>query len=171
QTCKFLREVVSNRFLWLTCLHALDQDHAPDLPRHVSISDFIWQELRTIVVRPQRRRFNCTGPNPLQAKRETTIHIGSVNSDGTLGGPLGYVRDMGLLPGGKLLLVLWSESYLQCWTEPSGECLWTYRPHASSEAQGIQPLNVCSFAYDMQADDDVRMLVVGEPVDGHAGRR
>ncbi|KAH8103175.1 hypothetical protein DFH11DRAFT_1735028 [Phellopilus nigrolimitatus] len=147
-------------------LHALDQDHAPDLPRYVSISDLSWQELRNLVVRARRRYLACTGRAPLRPTHKTTIRIGSVNSDGAPGRPRGDVLDMELLPGGKLLLVLWSGGN---WTVPGGECVCSYRPQ--SEAQDMPPLKVCSFAYDMQADDDMRVLVVGEPADGHAGRR
>ncbi|KAH8106438.1 hypothetical protein DFH11DRAFT_1830749 [Phellopilus nigrolimitatus] len=167
-TCKFLREVVSDKVVWLKRLRALDQDHAPNLPRQVSVSDLSWEELRILVVRAHRRRLNCTGPAPTRPTRETTIRIGSVNSDVAPGGSYGDVKDMKLLPGGALLLVLRSEGDLQCWTVPGGECLWSYRPHASSDTQRLK---VCSFTYDMQVDGDVRVLAVSEFADRGAHER
>ncbi|KAH8103176.1 hypothetical protein DFH11DRAFT_1521362 [Phellopilus nigrolimitatus] len=156
-TCKFFREVVLNRLFWLERLRALEQDHAPDLPHHVSISDLTLEQLRTLVVRAHRCLLNYTGPAPMRPTRETTIRVGSEDSDDEHGGKHDLVDDMELLPGGSLLLVLWVSGYLQCWTVPGGECLWTYRPPDSRVV-----LN-SGFAYEMQADGDVRVLVVSEP--------
>ncbi|KAH8103179.1 hypothetical protein DFH11DRAFT_1521368, partial [Phellopilus nigrolimitatus] len=162
-TCRFLRELIANKVFWLERLHVLDKDLAPNIAPHVSINDLSWQELRNLVVCARRRHLTCTGPAPLLPTRETTVRVGFVNSDATVGRPLGYIVNMKLLPGGKLLLVLWSEGDLQCWTVPGGECVWSYRPQ--SEAQDMPPMKVCSFTYDMQANGDVRVLVVSESTD------
>ncbi|KAH8108539.1 hypothetical protein DFH11DRAFT_1085908 [Phellopilus nigrolimitatus] len=164
-TCKFLLKVVSNRSFWLRRLHALDQDHAPDLPRHVPISDLGQTDLRTLVVRAQRHRLNCTGPI-LRSTRKITVPIWSANLDGALGKPYGFGTDVELLPGGALLLVLWSAGCLQCWSVADGECLWT-----SADASGMETLKVCSFTYDMQVNGDVHVLVVGESTDSDAHER
>ncbi|KAH8103182.1 hypothetical protein DFH11DRAFT_1735036 [Phellopilus nigrolimitatus] len=63
-TCKFLHEVVSNGLFWLKRFRELEQDDAPDLPRHVSLRDLTLEELRTLVERAHRRRLNCTGSAP-----------------------------------------------------------------------------------------------------------
>ncbi|KAH8106434.1 hypothetical protein DFH11DRAFT_1518203 [Phellopilus nigrolimitatus] len=164
-TCKSLRKAVLNKFFWLERLRALEQDHAPDLPHHVSISDLTLEQLRTLVVRALRRLLNCTGPAPMRPTRETTILVGSVNSGGGPGGKHDLVHDMELLPGGSLLLVLWVSGYLQCWTVPAGKCIWTYRPRDSRVVLRT------GFAYEMQADDDVRVLVVSEPPGWNTGER
>ncbi|KAH8104199.1 hypothetical protein DFH11DRAFT_1520117 [Phellopilus nigrolimitatus] len=163
-TCKSLRKAVLNKFFWLERLRALEQDHAPDLPHHVSISDLTLEQLRTLVVRAHRRLLNCTGP-AVRHTRETTICVVSENSDDEPGGKHDRVHDMELLPGGSLLLVLWVSGYLQCWTVPAGKCIWTYRPPDSCIVQGA------GFAYEMQADDDVRVLVVSEPPGWYTGER
>ncbi|KAH8104186.1 hypothetical protein DFH11DRAFT_1883725 [Phellopilus nigrolimitatus] len=155
-TCKFLHEVVSNGLFWLKRLCALEQDDAPNLPRHVSLRDLTLEELRTLVERAHRRRLNCTGSAPTRPTREITIRV-SLNSDGTPDRRFNFLVDMELLPGGALLLVLWGSGYLQCWTVPGGECLWTYRPPDS------RVLLRAGFAYEMQADGDVRVPVVSEP--------
>ncbi|KAH8104196.1 hypothetical protein DFH11DRAFT_1692350 [Phellopilus nigrolimitatus] len=168
-TCKFFREVVLNRLFWIERLRALEQDRAPDLPPHVSIDDLTLEQLRTLVVRAHRRVLNYTGPAPMRPTRETTVRVGFVNSDGTAGRPLGYMLKMKLLPGGVLLLVLWSEGDLQCWTVPGGKCVWSYR--WQPEAEDMPPMKVCSFAYDMQANGDVRVLVVSESTDSNVFER
>ncbi|KAH8110454.1 hypothetical protein DFH11DRAFT_1514246 [Phellopilus nigrolimitatus] len=164
-TCIFIREIFSDRIFWLKHLHALDQDHAPDLPRHIPLTDLTWSDLRNLVVRAQRQSLNCTGPTPLRATRETTVPVGSANSDGVLGRLYGSGTDVALLPGGSLLLVCWSAGYLQCWDVPGRECLWTHMPEASLGEPDTQPLRVCSFGYDMQANGEVRVLVVSESAD------
>ncbi|KAH8104201.1 hypothetical protein DFH11DRAFT_194625 [Phellopilus nigrolimitatus] len=162
-TCKFLREVVSNKVIWLEHLCALDQDHAPNLPRQVSTRDLSWEELRILVVRAHRRRLNCTGPAPTRPTRETTIRLGSVNSNGTPGVSYGDIKDVELLPGGALLLGTRSDGDLQCWTVPGGECVWSHRLDAPPDTR---ELGVRNFAYDMQTGGDVRVLAVSESANG-----
>ncbi|KAH8104194.1 hypothetical protein DFH11DRAFT_1551324 [Phellopilus nigrolimitatus] len=106
-TCKFLRDVVLNRLFWLECLRALEQDHAPDLPHHVSISD---TELGK-TTHPSRSA-------PTRPTRETTICVGSVNLGGGPGGRddrftvevarlSGDISTVSIL--GKLLVTFWKE--------------------------------------------------------------
>ncbi|KAH8118884.1 hypothetical protein DFH11DRAFT_705956 [Phellopilus nigrolimitatus] len=150
-TCKFFREVVSNKISWLERLRALDQAHAPDLPHHVSVDDLPWQDLRNLVVRAQRRHRNSTGSAPLRPTRETMIRIKTE--------PLVFVVDMELLPGGALLLVLLNDGDLQCWSVPGGECVWSHRNDAPYNTYGMI---VCRFAYDMQTNGNVHVLAVTE---------
>ncbi|KAH8115630.1 hypothetical protein DFH11DRAFT_1296325 [Phellopilus nigrolimitatus] len=154
-TCKSFHNVVSNKAVWLKQLRALDQDHAPDLPRHISVDELDWLQVRTLVVRAYRRQLNCTGPAPLRPTREITVPIGSANLDGALGEPYGFRTDVQLLPGRALLLVLWSEGYLQCWDVPGGKCLWTYPDPASS---GGHEQRVRGFCYDIQEDNIIHIL-------------
>ncbi|KAH8107329.1 hypothetical protein DFH11DRAFT_1549720 [Phellopilus nigrolimitatus] len=137
-------------------LRALDQDRAPNLPRHNSIDKLHWHEVRTLVVRAHQRRFNCTGSAPLQPTREITVPIGSANlNNKALREPYVFQTDVELLPGGRLLLVLWSEGYLQCWDVPGGESIWTYPNPASS---GAHEQRVRGFCYEMQADNVVHII-------------
>ncbi|KAH8100746.1 hypothetical protein DFH11DRAFT_1553818 [Phellopilus nigrolimitatus] len=144
-------------------LRALDQDRTPDLPRHISVSELAWPDLRSLAVHARRRHSNCTNSQTatLRPTREVTMPIGPTNSDGALGRVTGFGWRTALLPGGTLLLVLW----------PAGECIWTYLPRASSGAHGVQMLRVCNFGYDMQANDDVRALLVSESTDSNANER
>ncbi|KAH8115832.1 hypothetical protein DFH11DRAFT_1853460 [Phellopilus nigrolimitatus] len=163
-TCKFLLAAVSNKYIWLKCLRALDQDCAPDLPRHISVSELAWPDLRSLVVYARRRHLNCTNSQtaPLRPTREVTVPIGSANSDGALGRVTDFGWRTTLLPGGAILLVLWPAGYLQCWDVRGSECIWTYPPRA---LLGAQMLRVCNFGYDMQANGDVRALAVSESTD------
>ncbi|KAH8113691.1 hypothetical protein DFH11DRAFT_316434 [Phellopilus nigrolimitatus] len=172
-TCKFLLAAVSNKYIWLKCLRALDQDRAPDLPRHMSVRELAWPDLRSLVVHARRRHSNCTNSQtaPLRPTREVTVPIGFTNSDGALGRVTDFGWRTALLPGGTLLLVLWPAGYLQCWDVRGSECIWTYPPRASSGARGVQMLRVCNFGYDMQANGDVRTLVVSESTDSDANER
>ncbi|KAH8113611.1 hypothetical protein DFH11DRAFT_1856751 [Phellopilus nigrolimitatus] len=170
-TCKFFLAVVSNKSFWLKHLRALDQDHAPDLPRHVSVSEPPWSELRSLVVRAHRRHSNCTSSRttPLQPTREAIVPVGrEINRVGETDGILCYE----LLPGGALLLVLGLAGYVQCWDVQDTKCVWTYPPpRASSDMHGRHMLKVCDFSYDMQANGDVRVLVVSESTDNEVTER
>ncbi|KAH8115622.1 hypothetical protein DFH11DRAFT_1462185, partial [Phellopilus nigrolimitatus] len=159
QTCKFPQNVDYNKALWLKHLRELDQDHAPDLPRHISVDELDWHQVRTLVVRAYQRRLNCTGPAPLRPTREITVPIESASFNGALGKPYDVRINVQLLPGGKLLLVLWTEGYLQCWDVPGGKCVWTYPDPVSSDPHKQR---VHSFSYDMQADNAVHILTVNE---------
>ncbi|KAH8109138.1 hypothetical protein DFH11DRAFT_1691275 [Phellopilus nigrolimitatus] len=170
-TSKLFLEVVSNKLTWLEYLHALDQNHAPDLPRHVPLSELSWSDLRTLVVRARRRHLNCSGSAPPRPTREITVPIGSANADGALGKPHGAGTDVTLLPGSSFLLVHWSAGHLQCWDVLCGVCVWTYPPRASSDASGMQTLRVCSFSYDMQPNGDARVLVVSESTNSDVNER
>ncbi|KAH8115595.1 hypothetical protein DFH11DRAFT_1295242, partial [Phellopilus nigrolimitatus] len=154
-TCKFIGNVLSNKVLWLKQLRALDQDRAPNLPRHISIDKLYWHEVRTLVVRAHQRRLNCTGSAPLRPTRKITVDIGSASFNGALGKSYDFQTDVELLPGGRLLLVLWSEGYLQCWDVPGGKCLWTYPDPASSDKHDLR---VRGFCYEMQADNVVHIV-------------
>ncbi|KAH8118888.1 hypothetical protein DFH11DRAFT_706301 [Phellopilus nigrolimitatus] len=157
-TCKFFREVVSNKISWLERLRALDQAHAPDLPHHVSVDDLPWQDLRNLVVRAHRRH-RSTGPAPLRPTRGTMIRIKTIPPAVSLS-----VVDMELLPGGALLLVLLENGDLQCWSVPGGECVWSHYRDTPYNTSGMR---VCSFAYDMQTNGNVHVLAVTE----FSGRR
>lgn len=158
QTCKFLHNVVSNKALWLKQLRALDQDHAPDLPRHISVDELDWLQVRTLVVRAYRRRLNCTGPGSLQPMREITVRIGSAKLNKALGEPHGFWTAMELLPGGRLL-VLWIDDYLLCWDVPNRNCIWMYPDPASSDKHDLR---VRGFCYEMQADNVVHIVTKTE---------
>ncbi|KAH8113620.1 hypothetical protein DFH11DRAFT_312555 [Phellopilus nigrolimitatus] len=160
-TCKFLRAVVSNKSFWLKHLRVLDQAHAPDLPRHISVSELTWSKLRSLVVCAHRRHSNCTSSRTtlLQPTREVIVPVKwGINREGATGGAWRYE----LLPGGALLLVLRRPGYLQCWDVRDKQCVWTYLPGVSSVTRGMQMPEVCDFSYDMQANGDVRVLVVSE---------
>ncbi|KAH8113607.1 hypothetical protein DFH11DRAFT_1510049 [Phellopilus nigrolimitatus] len=163
-TCKFFLAVVSNKSFWLKHLRALDQDHAPDLPRHISVSELPWSELRSLVVRAHRRHSNCTDlhTTPLQPTREVIVPSKwEINCEGETDGEWRYE----LLPGGTLLLVMRRPGYLQCWDVRDKHCVWTYQPDTSSVTSDMQMPEVCDFSYDMQANGDVRVLVVSESTD------
>ncbi|KAH8116368.1 hypothetical protein DFH11DRAFT_1206182 [Phellopilus nigrolimitatus] len=171
-TCKFLRGVISNKTFWLERLHALDQDRAPNLPRHVRLNELDFSDLRILVERAHRRRFNCTAPTLLRPTRKITVPIRPEDSDDPCGGPYGFGRgDVALLPGGALLLVLWSSGYLQCWDVQGGERVWVYPQRASSDVLDMQMPKVCEFSYDMQADGNVHVLVVSESTDNRTSER
>ncbi|KAH8118872.1 hypothetical protein DFH11DRAFT_705323 [Phellopilus nigrolimitatus] len=150
----------SDKALWLKRLGALDQEHAPDLPPHISPNDLPWQELRNLVERAQRRHRNSTGPAPLRPTRKTTIRIKPA-IDVSRDLPSVLTVDTELLPGCALLLVH-LENDLQCWTVPGGERVWSHRDDAPYETKGMRVLR---FAYDMQTNGDVHVLVVTESFD------
>ncbi|KAH8113572.1 hypothetical protein DFH11DRAFT_1510085, partial [Phellopilus nigrolimitatus] len=160
-TCKFLLAVVSNKSFWLKRVHVLDQEYAPDVPRHISVSEVNRQKLRSLVVRAHRRHFNCTSSRitPLQPTRELEVPIGWIDTDGRRDG-VGW-RGV-LLSGGALFLALRPARYLQCWNVQRSKCIWTYPPGAPNDARNRHTLKVCNFSYDMQANGDVRVLVVSE---------
>ncbi|KAH8118873.1 hypothetical protein DFH11DRAFT_1723711 [Phellopilus nigrolimitatus] len=160
----------SDKALWLKRLGALDQHDAPDLPPHVSLNDLTSEELRTLVERAQRRYRNSTDPAPLRPTRKTTIRIKPAIDESrdslsvlTAKAEQLTVRpvDTELLPGGALLLVH-LEDDLQCWTVPGGERVWSHRDDGPYETKGMKVLR---FAYDMQTNGDVHVLVVTESFD------
>ncbi|KAH8113577.1 hypothetical protein DFH11DRAFT_1544812 [Phellopilus nigrolimitatus] len=120
-------------------VHALDQEYAPDIPRHISVNDLDWQKLRSLVVRAHRRHFNCTSSRttPLQPTREVEVPIGWMDTDGRRDG------------------VGWRG----CWDVQSSKCIWTYPLGAPNDARNRHTLKVRNFSYDMQANGDVRVLV------------
>ncbi|KAH8113622.1 hypothetical protein DFH11DRAFT_312431 [Phellopilus nigrolimitatus] len=160
-TCKFLRAVVSNKSFWLERVHALDQDHAPDLPRHISTSELTLSELRSLVVRAHQRHTNCTSSQttPLQPTHEVVVPVQwETNREGVTDGKWRYE----LLPGGALLLVLTRPGNLRCWDVRDRKCVWKCPSRISSGTPGMPMPEVCSFSYDMLVNGDVRVLVVSE---------
>ncbi|KAH8111788.1 hypothetical protein DFH11DRAFT_1790712 [Phellopilus nigrolimitatus] len=175
-TCKFLY-FDSARFFWLLHLHALDQAKAPNLPRHISVSDLTVPQLHSLVIHAHQRHFNCTSPAPLQPTREITVPI-CTPPETCLFRP-----GVELLPGCELFLVCWptifppefnpcivvdssgfelgpeveldmsdprfQPSSLQCFNVPGGECIWTHK------SSGLEILH---FDYDMQANGDVHVV-------------
>ncbi|KAH8109664.1 hypothetical protein DFH11DRAFT_1730928 [Phellopilus nigrolimitatus] len=160
-TCKFFRYIIYDKAFWLLRLRALEQDEAPNLPRHIPISTLTVPELRTLVIRAHRRHLNCTGPAPLRPTREIT---------GPICPPDSGLRENcpELLPGGALLLIRWmprlgprfQPSFLQCFNVPGGKCIWTH------QSDGLE---VRRFDYDMQANGDVRVLTESSPPNPQMG--
>ncbi|KAH8111667.1 hypothetical protein DFH11DRAFT_1792290, partial [Phellopilus nigrolimitatus] len=143
QTCKYFHSIISNRVFWLYRLHALEQDRAPNLPHHISISTLSMSKLRSLVIHAHRRYHNCTRPGPVRPTKEITVHIKQ---------PPGRSYCWELLPGGELLLVCWNTGLLQCLKVPSGECIWEHAPVPKGQ-----------FGYEMQANGDVHVFMVSDP--------
>ncbi|KAH8109077.1 hypothetical protein DFH11DRAFT_970814 [Phellopilus nigrolimitatus] len=157
-TCRFIHNIISVRVFWLYRLHALEQDNAPNLPPHISISTLTLPQLRTLVIRAHRRHRNCMRPGTLRPTREIRVNI-----------KCPYLHDISsnqaLLPGGELFLVWTAEGYIQCFNVRKRKCIWTYQPKEPMSREEIlerQPykLKVEGFDYDMQANGDVHVLVV-----------
>ncbi|KAH8109672.1 hypothetical protein DFH11DRAFT_913291 [Phellopilus nigrolimitatus] len=170
-TCKFLRNVfMSDRIVWLRHLHMLEQNEAPDLPRHIPISTLTSLKLRGLVIDAHRRHFNCTNPDQtqwLQHTREISVSTRFLEPD-----MYSWGRPE-LLPGGTLFLAVcmpvensstsWFSEFLQCFSVSTGECIWTYQPDR---------LEVRRFDYDMQENGDVHVLTEsGSPQMGNIGTR
>ncbi|KAH8109074.1 hypothetical protein DFH11DRAFT_1515984 [Phellopilus nigrolimitatus] len=159
QTCRFIHNIISVRVFWLYRLHALEQDNAPNLPPHISISTLTLPQLRTLVIRAHRRHRNCMRPGTLRPTREIQVKIKCPNLDN-------ISSNWALLPGGELFLVSTTEGYIQCFNvREKKKCIWTHQPKEPMDREQIlnrQPykLKVEGFDYDMQANGDVHVLVV-----------
>ncbi|KAH8115625.1 hypothetical protein DFH11DRAFT_1586025 [Phellopilus nigrolimitatus] len=160
-----------NKAYWIKCLQALDQEDAPDLPRHIPASKLNASELEALVTRAKQRRLKYTAVESLRPTSRVTVPIWFGNWDRALGKSYGFGADVQLLPGGKLLLVLWSEGYLQCLEVPSGMCVWTHPDPGSYSAHGKHGLRVCNFGYDMQEDNVVHILTVSKSQDKYSKER
>ncbi|KAH8109624.1 hypothetical protein DFH11DRAFT_1861175 [Phellopilus nigrolimitatus] len=143
----------------------LEQNEAPDLPRHIPISTLTSHRLRGLVIGAHRRYLNCINRTPLrrlqqpQITREITVSPRFPEPD-----PHSW-SEPELLPGGALFLVVCRPArevgtnqylgFLRCFNVPGGECVWTYQP---------DELDVRGFGYDMQANGDVHVLTESGPV-------
>ncbi|KAH8109638.1 hypothetical protein DFH11DRAFT_1515346, partial [Phellopilus nigrolimitatus] len=170
-TCKFFRNIfISDRVFWLRRLHALEQDEAPNLPRHIPISTLTLPKLRSLVIRAHRRYLKYTGPAQLRLPREIKKNLWNLNRQ-SCHTSLSHKK---LLPGGELFLSACLKE-LQCFKVLDGKCIWAHRPdeHALKDEHALDPSDktrkypkpdeytVQNFGYDMQANGDVRVLVVG----------
>ncbi|KAH8109642.1 hypothetical protein DFH11DRAFT_1626144 [Phellopilus nigrolimitatus] len=165
-TCKFFRNIfISDRVFWLRRLHALEQDEAPNLPRHIPISTLTLAKLRSLVESAHRRHLKYTNSAPLQPTREEKVSIRCL--DPTRMNPHLLRRE--LLPGGELFLDGSSQYELCCYNVLDNKCIWIHRPDDDTEHSGNPTQHdvhkdtprVQSFGCDMQANGDVLVLVVG----------
>ncbi|KAH8109650.1 hypothetical protein DFH11DRAFT_1811339, partial [Phellopilus nigrolimitatus] len=161
QTCKYFRNIfISDRVFWLRRLHALEQDEAPNLPRHIPISTLTLAKLRSLVESAHRRHLKCTNSAPLQPTREEKVVPHHSNYRKTYSDL--HLKE--LLPGGELFLDGYPGSELHCFNVLDGKCIWTHRPSDDLEGAGNHKpdeYSVKTFGYDMQANGDVLVLVVG----------
>ncbi|KAH8108566.1 hypothetical protein DFH11DRAFT_1086762 [Phellopilus nigrolimitatus] len=146
--CKFLRDVVATRHLWLTHLRGLPNECPPNLPPHVSLESLDCTGLKTLVVRAVRggRNWNSLSPkvtreikvivkNPIRKRvlgvtnaiRKRVLVVTNAIRKRAL-----VVTDATLVPGGDYLVVEWKthlslwDGYLQLLEVSNGEKIWLY---------------------------------------------
>ncbi|KAH8108549.1 hypothetical protein DFH11DRAFT_1731834 [Phellopilus nigrolimitatus] len=120
QMCKFLRDIVATRHLWLALLRGLPNDCAPNLPPHVSIVSLDFIGLKSLVVRAVcgNRNWNLLSP---KITREIKLTVNDPRRE-----PSVVVKKASLVPGGDYLMVQWSNSSVQLFEVSNGERIWLY---------------------------------------------
>lgn len=165
QTCKILRSLAAERMTWARCLQNLGPHEPPSFSPHTLPSALGVLDLRRLSIRAFQKSRLWDSPRAsssfLRVTRETVIPIHDTNPDAVLGESQTFGLELFLLPGCDHLAILWPAGYLQIWSLEHKSCHFLYPdlPEGQSEDR---PKLLCCFAYDVQVDGDIHLLLIEE---------